>query len=49
MLDNPRIRLHEAIAKNCKNIDSIIFIVEKILDSVKSWEEKRRARSSGHK
>ncbi|EET6904394.1 hypothetical protein FER05_002871 [Escherichia coli] len=49
MLDNPRIRLHEAIAKNCNNIDSIIFIVEKILDSVKSCEEKRRARSSGHK
>jgi len=41
MLDNPKQRLYEAIASNCNNIESIVFIVEKILESVKSCEAKK--------
>lgn len=48
MLDNPKQRLYEAIASNCNNIDSIVFIVEKILESVKSCEAKK-AKQAGTK
>jgi hypothetical protein len=41
MLDNPKMRLYEAIASNCNNIESIVFIVNKILDSVRSCEAKK--------
>ncbi|ECF2231847.1 hypothetical protein E1628_23785 [Salmonella enterica subsp. enterica serovar Kentucky] len=48
MLDNPKQRLYEAIASNCNNIDSIVFIVERILESVKSCEAKK-AKQAGRR
>lgn len=41
MLDNPNLRLYEAIASNCNNIEAIVFIIQKILESIKTCETKR--------